>query len=100
MKGYHDLNLRCYVLLLDDVFEKFGNRCREHYGLCPSHCLSTPTLSWDAMLQMTKFDLDLVSDVDMYLFSEKCMRGGVSYISKRYSKTSNKYLTSYNPKNQ
>ena len=32
---------------------------------------------------MTKVELNLISDVDMYLFFEKGMRGGVSYISKR-----------------
>ena len=31
----------------------------------------------------------------MYLFFEKGMRGRVSYICKRYSKTNNKYLKSY-----
>ena len=31
----------------------------------------------------------------MYLFVEKAMRGGVSYISKRFSKAYNKYTKSY-----
>ena len=34
----------------------------------------------------------------MYLFFEKGMKGGVFFVSKRYSKASNKYLTSYDPK--
>ena len=55
-------------------------------------------LTWVAMLSMTKVKLDLISDVSMYLFFEKDMRGGVIYISKRYSKANKKYLTCYNPK--
>ena len=47
-----------------------------------------------------KFELELVSDADMYLFFEKGMRGGVSYISKRYSKANKKYLKSYDPKQE
>ena len=50
------------------------------------------------MLNMTKVELELISDTAMYLFSEKGIRYGVPYISKRYSKTSNKYLTSIDPK--
>ena len=36
----------------------------------------------------------------MYLFFEKGMTDGVSYIYKRYSKASNKYLKSYGPKQE
>ena len=31
----------------------------------------------------------------MYLFIEKGMRGGISYIDKRFSKANNKYMKSY-----
>ena len=47
---------------------------------------------------MTKAELGLVLDVDMYLFFEKCMRGGVSYISNKYSKANNKHLTLFDTK--
>ena len=54
MKDYHDLYLKCNVLLLADVFEKFRNNSLTNYGLCPSHYFSAPALSWDVMLNMTK----------------------------------------------
>ena len=47
------------------------------------------------MLEMTKVKLDLISDVDMYLFIEKGMRGGISHISKMHSRANNKYMWSY-----
>ena len=54
MKDYHNLYLKCDVLLLADVFEKFRNNSTKNYGLCPSHYLSAPAFSWDAMLNMAK----------------------------------------------
>ena len=45
MKYYHDFYLKCEVVLLADVFEKFRNNSLKNYGLCPSHYLSTPALS-------------------------------------------------------
>ena len=95
MKNYQDLHLKCGVLLLADVFEKLRNNSLKNYGLHPSHYLNAPALSWDAMLNMTKVELQLISDLDMYIFFQKGMRGGVSYISNRYSKANNKYLKSY-----
>ena len=91
MGDYHDLYLKTDVLLVADVFEKFINTCLEYYGLDPCHCLSSPGLSWDAMLKMTDKELELISDIDMNLFTEKGMRGGISDIAKRFSKTNNKY---------
>ena len=80
MKDYHDLHLKCDVLLLADVFEKFRNNSLKNYGFCPSHCLSAAALSWDAMLNMKQINLEHISDPDMHIFFEKGMRSGISYI--------------------
>ena len=47
------------------------------------------------MLKMTGIELDLIRDIDMHLFLEKGMRGGIYYIAKRYSKANNKYIESH-----
>ena len=52
------------------------------------------------MRNITKVVLKRNSDVDIYVFFEKGMRGGVSYIFKRYSKARNKYLKYYDPKKE
>ena len=52
------------------------------------------------MLETTKIKLELIPDPDMYIFSEKGTRGRISYISNRYSKTYNKYLRFYDPKEE
>ena len=49
---------------------------------------------------MKKVELEPIPDADMCLFFEKGMRSRVSYISERYSKTNNKYLKSYDPKQE
>ena len=92
---YHDLYLKTDILLLCDVFEKFINTCLEYYSLDPSHYFSSPGLSWDAMLKMTGIKLGLISNIDMHLFIEKGMRGGISYISKRYSSNKNNNTIMY-----
>ena len=81
IKDYHELYLRCDVLLLADAFEIFRNNNLKNYGLSPSHYLSAPDLSWDAMLKMTKIKLELFLDADMFIFFDKGIKGGISYIS-------------------
>ena len=81
-----------------DVFEKFIDTCLKYYRLDPCHFFSSPGLSWDAMLKMTGVKLKKISDIDKYLFIEKGLRGGISYIAKRYAKANNKYMNDYDPK--
>ena len=47
------------------------------------------------MLKMTKMELELISDIDMYLLIEKRTRGGITYIAKRHRKANNKCMRSY-----
>ena len=86
------------LLLLSDVFEKFISTSLKYYNLDPCHYLSAPGLSWDAMLKMTKVELEKISDPDKYIFIEKGMRGGISYMNKRYSKANNEYCSDYDSK--
>ena len=60
--------------------------------------MNIPVLSWDPMFSITKVELELISDINMYLFFEKCMTGGITYISKRYSRGSNKHSKYNDPK--
>ena len=52
------------------------------------------------MLKMTGLKLEKISDIDKYLFIEKGLSGGISYIAKRYAKANNKYMNDYDPKKQ
>ena len=47
------------------------------------------------MFKMAEIELELISDNDMYLFVEKRMGGGISYIAKKKSKVNSKYMKSY-----
>ena len=92
---YHNLYLKTDVLLLVDVFEKFIKTCLDYYSLDPCHYFRAPGLSFDAMLKMTGVKLQTISDINVYLFIEKGMRGGISNICKRYALANNKYLKNY-----
>ena len=52
------------------------------------------------MLKMTGVTLEKISDPDKYMFFEQGMRGGVSYINKRYSEASkNKHILYFDMNN-
>ena len=89
---YHDLYLKTNVLLSADVFENFRKMCLDHYKLDAAHYFSAPGLAWDAALKKSGVTLELFTDPDMHLFTEKRFRGGISVISNRYSKANNIYM--------
>ena len=84
-------------MLLADVFEKFIDTCLKFYKLHPCHYFSSPGLSWDVMLKMTGVKLEKIWNIGMYLFIEKGLRRGISYIAKRYSEANKKYMKNYDP---
>ena len=49
------------------------------------------------MSKLTGVKLELISDIEVYLFIEQGLTGGVSYICKRFSDTSNNYIKNYDP---
>ena len=85
----HDIYLQLDVLLLADVFKKFRKTCLDFYKLDPLHYYTTPALAWDADLRMSRVDLHLISDKDMYHFVENSIRGGISMISTRHAQANN-----------
>ena len=98
MGQYHDLYLGSDVLLLADVFENFRKTCLEYYKLDPCHYFTSTSLAWDALLKMTDIKLELMTDIDMFQFVEKGLRGGISYISHRHGLANNKYMKGYDEK--
>ena len=74
---YHDVYLKTDVSLLADVFQAFRKTCIKAYKLDPLYYYTAPGLSWDALLKCTKIDLELPTDIDMHLFIDKGMRGGI-----------------------
>ena len=60
MDDYHDHYPKKDVLLLTRVFEKFIKTCLEFYGLDPCHYISSPGVSWDAMLRKTGIELEKI----------------------------------------
>ena len=97
MGQYHDLYLKSDVLLLADVFEKFRKTYFRYYKLDPCHYFTSPGLSWDAMLKKTGVKVKLMPYIDQLYFIERRIRGGVSYICKKYAKANNKYISDYDP---
>ena len=83
MGDYHDDYLKKFVLLLADVFKKFIDTCFKFYKLDTCHYFTSPGLSWDAMLKMTGVEFQTnISDIGMYLFIEKELRGGIIKLLK------------------
>jgi hypothetical protein len=98
MDDYTKLYVLCDVLLLIDVFEAFRESSLNHFKLDCTHTYTSPGLSWEAMLLYSGVELELLTNIDAYNFFEMGLRGGVSMISKRYSKANNKYMGAlFNP---
>ena len=92
---YHDLYVQADTAQLSDVFENFRSLCLREYQLDPGYYVSTPSLTFDAMLKITGAKIELFTDIDMVLMTEKGIRGGLTQTIKKYAVANNKYLDNY-----
>ena len=104
-KDYHDLYLMTDVILFN-VVQHFRRLSERKYDLDLLHYYLAPGLSWDAMLKLsttaeygnkTTRHLDLITDSDQGLFTEKGIHGGISMISNRYGKANIPEVPDYDP---
>ena len=89
---YSILYLKTDLCHLSDVFQKFSDFAYETYELDPRHSFTLPGFSWQAMLKLTKIELELIADPDMYLFLMDTIRGGISVCNKKHVIADNKYI--------
>ena len=88
---YSILYLKSDICHLSDVFQKFSDFAYKTYNLDPRHSYTLPAFSWQSMLKMTKIELELISDSDMYLFLMDTIRGGICVVNKKFVKADNIY---------
>ena len=74
--------LKLDVLLLACVFEKFRLKTLEQDGLDPIHFVSLPGLSFMSAFKMSGVVIDLLSDLEMYTFFERGIRGGMTFTNQ------------------
>ena len=83
------------VLQLADVFTSFRDIFYKDYGLDATQYISLPQLAFDALLKESKVHLELISDIDMYNWITKSIRGGFSGILHREAVANHRYMASY-----
>ena len=95
LRDYHDIYLNTDVALLADVFQNFRQLCFKFYKIDPVVFISAPQMFWDAMLKFTGVKLDVMLDHEMYLFWEKHMRGGTTFLNEQYATANNKHIPGF-----
>ena len=83
------------LLLYCCTFETFRTESINSFELDPTHHLSTPAYSWDAMLKFADVHLKLISKTEKYQFLESTIRGDISVIWKGHAEANNKFLKFY-----
>ena len=97
LKDYHDLYMELDTHLLADIFERFRSDSMKHYKIDPAHFCTAPALSWHACLKHTGVKLDIIGDVDMNLFIDSALMGGVSAARNPHLKANNPKVQGYDP---
>ena len=68
--------------------------CLDKYELDRVYFVAPPGLTWLACL-LTGGNLELLTDYEIILMTEKEIRGGICQATHRYAKANNKYMKNY-----
>ena len=88
----HNLYVETDTLLLADVFENYRKVIHNNYELDPVHFYTAPALSWSAGLKFTEAKLEIPLDVDMMMFFDLGLTGGMSMVADHFARANNKHL--------
>ena len=92
---YQDLYVQSDAIQLCDIYENFRNTYIKVYELDPAYFLSAPGLAWQACLKKTDVKLELLTDVDMLLMTEKGIHGKICHKIFGFVEANNKYMKNY-----
>ena len=84
-----EIYLESDVLMLTDIFENFRNECLKNFHIDTVNFDSTPSLSYHAMLLLSKVVFEPIPNLETYYFLLRAKRGGLSQVTTRYAKVKN-----------
>ena len=95
LQSYMEIYLILDTILLAAIFEHFRDITIHNFKLDPCHYVSSASLTFDAMLKMTRIQIDTLPDVEMYSFCQSAIRGGIAQTSHRYALANNRFCPKY-----
>ena len=97
LRDWHDFYMTLDVLLLADVFQNFRHVMLRSHGLDCLHFPSLPSMTLQLALKITGVELELISDLNIYVMLEAGIRGGLSYVAQRHAKANFPEMPDYRP---
>ena len=92
---YYYNYLICDVLELVDIIVNARDKFKKSHGLDILQFYGAPSYTWNCFLFDSKIELEQILDINKLSFFKDMIRGGPSFISKRYSKANNIYCEDY-----
>ena len=89
LEEFLEIYLESDVLMLADIFENFRNNCLKYYHLDPANYVSAPSLSYHAMLLLSKVVIEPYPSLEIYRMLQRAKHGGLSQVTTRYVRAVN-----------
>ena len=82
---------------LGDIFSDFRHMGMAIFGIDPLRQYTTPSFAFKSALKTTGIHIDLLTDSTEYMFFEKSLYGGISYVAHREGIANAKHLPNFQP---